>query len=172
MNPHRLLAQETGARSARNLSTRVDRFFDPRKAGELCLSSGGRKRREESVQIASEDYPSLAEFPRDQIAGGDGRVKSCATDAGHRASLLDRKAFARRISIFKFHSGLHCSCGESQTQCGRLELREKSRIRNPRSKLLRGIRIQRISRICILLDRPIYELRPIFKCGAMRAENM
>jgi hypothetical protein len=91
------------------------------------------------VQIASEDYPSPAESPRDQITGGDSRVKSCATDAGHRAGFRDRKTFADRISSINFHVVLHCSCDESQTQCGRMELREKSRIRNPRSKLLREI---------------------------------
>lgn len=91
------------------------------------------------MQIASEDYPSPAESPRDQITGGDSSVKSCATDAGHRAGFRDRKTFADRISSINFHVVLHCSCDESQTQCGRMELREKSRIRNPRSKLLREI---------------------------------
>jgi hypothetical protein len=46
------------------------------------------------VEIGSEDYPSLAEFPRDQITSGNSRVESRLADTGDLAGLPYRKALA------------------------------------------------------------------------------
>jgi hypothetical protein len=62
--------------------------------GRVFLSGACWKILEKSAQIAPENYPPFAVSPRDQISGGDGLIKPCATNAGHRAGFRDRKSFA------------------------------------------------------------------------------
>jgi hypothetical protein len=70
------------------------RTAGPPTGGNVFLSSASGKVLEESAQIAPENYPPFAASPRDQISGGDGLIKPCATNAGHRAGFRDRKSFA------------------------------------------------------------------------------
>jgi hypothetical protein len=61
----------------------------PAARGSAFFSRASGKTFEESVQIAPENYPPFAVSPREQITGRDGRIKPCATDAGHRAGFRD-----------------------------------------------------------------------------------
>jgi hypothetical protein len=70
----------------------------------VLFSRTGGKILEELAQITPENYPPFAVSPREQITGGDGRIKPCATDAGYRAGFRDRKSFADGILSFNVHS--------------------------------------------------------------------